>query len=71
MIVYLLKLWLSKIRQGFLVVEKEFIPKLNEEHSGYAWCTFDAFTNPLHQGVRNSFNNRAIRAKLELLLDLI
>jgi len=25
----------------------------------------------LHQGVKNSFNNRAVRAKLELLLDLI
>jgi 8-oxo-dGTP pyrophosphatase MutT (NUDIX family) len=54
-----------------LMVEKEFIPTLNEEHSGYAWCTFDAFPKPLHQGVRNSFTNRAIRAKLELLLDLV
>lgn len=54
-----------------LVIEHEFIPKLNNEHSGYAWCNYDAWPKPLHQGVKNSFNNRIIRAKLELLLDLI
>lgn len=54
-----------------LMVDREFIPTLNEEHSGYAWCSFDNWPKPLHQGVRNSFNNRAIRAKLELLLELI
>jgi 8-oxo-dGTP pyrophosphatase MutT (NUDIX family) len=54
-----------------LLVDKEFIPKLNSEHSGYAWCEYDAWPKPLHQAVRNSLNNKIIRAKLELLLDLI
>lgn len=54
-----------------VIVEHEFIPVLNEEHSGYAWCDFDAWPKPLHQGVKNSFNNKIIRAKLELLLDLV
>lgn len=54
-----------------LIVDKEFIPTLNLEHSGYAWCSFDNWPKPLHQGVKNSFNNKAIRSKLELLLDLI
>ena len=54
-----------------LMIDREFIPTLNEEHNGYAWCSFDNWPKPLHQGVKNSFNNRAIRAKLELLLDLI
>jgi 8-oxo-dGTP pyrophosphatase MutT (NUDIX family) len=54
-----------------LLVEKEFIPVLNNEHSGYAWCEYDAWPKPLHQAVRNSLNNKIIRAKLELLLDLI
>ena len=53
-----------------LLVDKEFIPVLNEEHSGYAWCEYNAWPRPLHQGVKNSFNNKIIRAKLELLLDL-
>lgn len=54
-----------------LMIDREFIPTLNEEHNGYAWCSFDNWPKPLHQGVKNSFNNRANRAKLELLLDLI
>ena len=54
-----------------LLVEKEFIPVLNKEHSGYAWCEYDSWPKPLHQAVRNSLNNKIIRAKLELLLDLI
>ena len=54
-----------------LMVDKEFIPQLNGEHSGYAWCSFDMWPKPLHQGVKNSVNNRVIRAKLELLLDLL
>ena len=54
-----------------VLVDKEFIPTLNEEHAGYAWCEFDQWPKPLHQGVKNSFNNKIIRAKLELLLDLI
>jgi 8-oxo-dGTP pyrophosphatase MutT (NUDIX family) len=54
-----------------LIVDKEFIPVLNEEHSGYAWCEYEAWPKPLHQGVKNSLNNRVNRAKLELLLDII
>jgi hypothetical protein len=54
-----------------LIVEREFIPTLNDEHTGWAWCSFDSWPKPLHQGVKNSMNNRAVRAKLELLLDLV
>jgi hypothetical protein len=54
-----------------LMIDREFIPTLNNEHSSYAWCSFDSWPKPLHQGVKNSFSNRVIRAKLELLLELI
>ena len=54
-----------------LLVDREFTPTLNEEHSGYAWCDYENYPKPLHQGVKNSFTNKIIRAKLELLLDLI
>ena len=54
-----------------LLVDREFSPTLNEEHSGYAWCDYENYPKPLHQGVKNSFTNKIIRAKLELLLDLI
>jgi len=54
-----------------LVVDREFIPTLNEEHNGFAWCNYDAWPKPLHQGVKNSLVNKVIRAKLELLLELV
>ena len=54
-----------------LLIDKEFIPVLNNEHEGYAWCNYNSWPKPLHQGVKNSFNNKTIRAKLEVLLDLI
>jgi hypothetical protein len=54
-----------------LLVDKEFIPTLNEEHSGYAWCSYDEWPKPLHQGVKNSLNNKSIKTKLEILLELI
>ena len=54
-----------------VIVDSEFIPKLNDEHSGYSWCTFDNWPKPLHQGVKTSVGNKVIRAKIELLLDLL
>jgi 8-oxo-dGTP pyrophosphatase MutT (NUDIX family) len=54
-----------------LIVEKEFIPMLNEEHSGYAWCELNSWPKPLHQGVKTSLSNRSIKNKIELLLELI
>lgn len=54
-----------------LLVDKEFIPCLNQEHSGYAWCNYSNWPRPLHHAVRNSLNNKIIKAKIELLLNLI
>lgn len=53
-----------------LLLENEFIPELNNEHIGYAWCTYDYWPKPLHQALKNSLNNKTIKAKLELLMDL-
>ena len=54
-----------------LLVEKEFIPTLNEEHAGYAWCDLNAWPKPLHQGVKTSLTSKSIRTKIELLLELV
>jgi 8-oxo-dGTP pyrophosphatase MutT (NUDIX family) len=54
-----------------VIVDNEFIPKLNEEHSGYAWCSYENWPKPLHQGLKASFGSKVIRAKLELLIDLL
>ncbi len=54
-----------------LLVDDEFIPILNEEHAGYAWVNYDKWPKPLHQGVKNSLSGKTVKAKLELLLELI
>lgn len=54
-----------------LIVENEFIPTLNNEHNGYCWVGYGSWPKPLHQGLKNSFNNKIVKAKLELLLELI
>jgi len=55
-------------------VEDEFIPKLNGEHNGYAWVASGSWPKPLHQGLRNTLNNKVNQNKLETLtkvLDLL
>lgn len=53
------------------VVEKEFIPTLSSEHTGYAWSFIEFAPKPLHQGLRNSFGNKIIKTKLQTIFDII
>ena len=53
------------------VVENEFIPTLSSEHCAWAWATIDYAPKPLHQGLRNSFSNKAIRTKLQTIFEII
>ena len=54
-----------------IAVEAEFIPKLNVEHSGYCWTAFECWPKNLHLGLKNTLNNKAIKGKLQTILDLI
>lgn len=53
------------------VVEKEFIPKLSNEHFAYSWCTIEYAPRPLHQGLKNSFSNKIIKSKLQTVFNVI
>lgn len=53
------------------IIDKEFIPILSEEHSGYSWTTIDSAPKPLHQGLKSSLSNKAIRNKLETIIQLM
>jgi len=53
------------------VIEDEFIPKLSPEHCAWAWSTIDWAPKPLHQGLRNSFSSKIIRAKLQTVFDIV
>ena len=53
------------------VVETEFVPTLSNEHCGWAWAIMDQVPKPLHQGLRNSLSNRAVRTKLQTVFDVV
>lgn len=53
------------------VVEKEFLPLLSREHAGYSWTTIDLTPKPLHQGLKSSLSNRAIRNKLLTVFNIM
>jgi len=53
------------------VVQNEFLPQLNYEHNGYAWVSFGNWPKPLHQGLKNTLNNKNNVQKLETVFKLI
>lgn len=60
-----------KFHTYLCLVEKEFIPTLNLEHNGYAWCGFGHWPKPLHQGLRNTLQNKTNLSKLKTVFDVI
>jgi 8-oxo-dGTP pyrophosphatase MutT (NUDIX family) len=45
-------------------VEKEFVPVLNREHSGYCWATLEDHPAPLHPGVWKTIGYDEVLAKI-------
>jgi hypothetical protein len=54
-----------------LLVDKEFVPVLNEEHSGYAWVSNDNWPKPLHNGLKTTLASRTTKVKIQTILDLV
>ena len=53
------------------VVNQEFLPTLNHEHDGYAWVNFGQWPKPLHNGLKNTLNNKTNQRKLETVFRVI
>jgi len=53
------------------VVRSEFIPILNDEHNGYALCSFTKWPKPLHHGLRNTLQSKINLKKLETVFQTI
>jgi len=53
------------------IVDSEFIPILNNEHDGYAWCSFNKWPKPLHHGLRNTLQSKVNLRKLETVFQTI
>lgn len=54
-----------------LLVEDEFIPKLNHEHSGWAWVSNECWPKPLHSGLKTTLGNKITKVKIETIFDLL
>ena len=52
-------------------VKKEFIPKLNIEHDGYAWVNFGSWPKPLHNGLQNTLRSKTNQNKLKTIIQLV
>lgn len=52
----------------FCKIEEEFIPILNDEHSGYAWLDANTYPKPLHPGLFNTVNFEVVQEKLKKLI---
>lgn len=52
----------------FCFLREEFIPVLNEEHSGYCWIDPEHYPKPLHPGLFNTINFDVVQKKLKSLI---
>jgi 8-oxo-dGTP pyrophosphatase MutT (NUDIX family) len=50
-------------------VEEEFIPRLNDEHCGYAWVVEGQYPKPLHPGLFSTVHFDTVKAKLKALME--
>lgn len=51
----------------YAALEHEFVPRLNSEHSGYAWVNRGFSPKPLHPGLFNTINFPVVQNKLDFL----
>lgn len=51
----------------YSIVEKEFIPFLNNEHIGYCWIDSCTYPKPLHRGLFNTLNYEIIKQKIQII----
>ena len=53
------------------VTEKEFLPKLNNEHDGYSWVSFGKWPRPLHYGLKKTLTTKTNLNKLETVFQVL
>lgn len=53
------------------IVRNEFVPILSHEHKGWAWCEIDSWPKPIHQGIKNTLNNKISKTKIETIFEFL
>jgi len=59
-----------KYHTFFCLLDNEFLPDLNHEHSGYAWINSGTMPRPLHPGFRNTFKTSEVHNKIKTLVNI-
>ena len=54
----------------FCLLDDEFMPDLNHEHSGYAWIDCESIPKPLHPGFWNTLNTAEVYNKINTIKTL-
>lgn len=55
----------------FCSVAEEFVPKLNDEHNGWAWINAGVWPRPMHPGLWSTVNFDAVRDKIQTMEQLV
>lgn len=55
----------------FCIVDKEFLPIISQEHSGWGWFDLNSLPRPLHKGLDLSLKNKIIQTKIQTIIDII
>lgn len=53
------------------IVEKEFLPYLNDEHNGYAWVEYSKWPKPLHYGLKNTLSKKINCVKIQTVIEAL
>jgi 8-oxo-dGTP pyrophosphatase MutT (NUDIX family) len=51
----------------FCSVAAEFVPELNNEHTGYAWIDSGTYPKPMHPGLWSTVNFDAVQEKISVI----
>ena len=51
----------------FCSVATEFVPKLNHEHTGWAWLASGIWPRPMHPGLWSTVNFEAVQYKIQVI----
>lgn len=52
------------------LVDREFVPVLNHEHSGYAWTGLTEYPKPLHPALFSALQVPELHEKIKTLIDM-
>ena len=54
-----------------ILVDQEFVPKLNHEHRAWSWCSIEDIPRPVHPGLFKTFKIEEILNKIKVVESVV